>query len=131
VWSGQIEDCGVDRRHRRRHHDIAETDIELHLNTRGIQGCAEPDTNTLVLGSLRYAFTLDGRGIEDQAVVRLDVPRTNLPYDGRHCPNVIASRPEKIDIHRWTKQGRIPRSQHQGTLENELSYYQKLWIETA
>jgi len=65
-------------------------------------------------------FTLDGRGIEDQAVVRLDAPCTNFPYDGRHCPDVVANPAKKIDIHRWTKQGRVPRSQHQSTLENEF-----------
>src|ERR1700687_957338 len=97
VWSGQIEDCRIDRRHRRRNYDIPETDIELHLNTRGIQGRAEPDANTLVLGSFGYAFTLDRNGIENETVVRRDVPCTNFPYDARHCPDVVAHPAKKID----------------------------------
>ena len=109
-----------DRRHRRRHHDIAEADIELRLNTRGIQGCAEPDTNTLVLSSLRYAFSFDARGIENKTVIRLDMPCANFRCDCRHCLDVVANPAEKIDIHSWTKQGRVPCSQHEGTLENEL-----------
>jgi hypothetical protein len=85
-------------------------------------GAPKPYPDSFIIGILSDAPTHDAGFVEGKAIIRIEILSADCPYNGLDVLDAVFHPAEKIDVHRRTGNGGLPRDEHQGALENELSF---------
>lgn len=115
----EAEDRGIFHKLSRRDHHVAEADVKLHGNARGVQPSPKPDPYPFIVSILGDSLSPDASRVEDQAI-RLDLLKARFPHHGDDGVHAVVGPTKEVDVHRGAGEWRLPHQEHQGALENEL-----------